>query len=86
EEEEEEEALPPWAQQLSSSEKWRFQLARAFVHDPHVLLVHRPADELDPQMQEKVLSCFRDFVDRRGLEINEEIGSHLPPDRRRPRT
>ncbi|OLP79182.1 hypothetical protein AK812_SmicGene40561 [Symbiodinium microadriaticum] len=102
EEEEEEEALPPWAQQLSSSEKWRFQLARALrMHgywgqtgaDPNlsmnrksVLLVHRPADELDPQMQEKVLSCFRDFVDRRGLEINEEIGSHLPPDRRRPRT
>ncbi|CAE7753272.1 Abcb9 [Symbiodinium sp. CCMP2456] len=86
EEEEEEESLPPWAQQLSSSEKWRFQLARAFVHDPHVLLVHRPADELDPQMQEKVLSCFRDFVDRRGLEINEELGSHLPADRRRPRT
>ncbi|CAE7537098.1 msbA [Symbiodinium natans] len=86
EDEEEEDPTPTWAQQLSGSEKWRFQLARAFVHDPHVLLVHRPADELDPAMQDTVLNCFRDFVDRRGLEISENIGGQLPQGKRRPRT
>jgi len=86
EEDEDEDAGATWVHQLSGSERWRFQLARAFVHDPHVLLVHRPADELDPGLQETVLGCFRDFVDKRGLEIDDSSRQWLSFEQRRPKT
>ncbi|CAK8991719.1 unnamed protein product [Durusdinium trenchii] len=70
---------------MSQSEKWRFQLARALVFDPHVLIVHRPVDELDDDLQELVLSLLREFVDQRGLEMNDKQGS-LDLERRRNRT
>lgn len=85
EEEEEEEGNPTWAQNLSGSEKWRFQLARAFLHDPHVLVVHRPVDELDSNLKELFLSLFREFVDKKGLEM-DETGRDLDMSKRRPRT
>eukprot|EP00435_Cladocopium_sp_Y103_P044785 s1116_g12.t1 len=84
EEEEEEEGNPTWAQNLSGSEKWRFQLARAFLHDPHVLVVHRPVDELDSNLKELFLSLFREFVDKKGLEMDET--NDLDMSKRRPRT
>ncbi|CAK8999519.1 Methionine import ATP-binding protein MetN [Durusdinium trenchii] len=84
EEEEEEDTNPIWAQKLSGSEKWRFQLARAFVHDPHVLVVHRPVDELDVNLQQQILALFREFVDKKGLEIDEH--EELLGQQRRPRT
>lgn len=85
EEEDEEEGNPTWAQNLSGSEKWRFQLARAFLHDPHVLVVHRPVDELDSNLKELFLSLFREFVDKKGLEM-DEAGPDLEMSKRRPRT
>lgn len=84
EEDEEEEGNPTWSQNLSGSEKWRFQLARAFLHDPHVLVVHRPVDELDSNLKDTVLGLFREFVDKKGLEIDEDAG--LDMNHRRPRT
>mmetsp|Transcript_45731 Transcript_45731/g.56080 ORF Transcript_45731/g.56080 Transcript_45731/m.56080 type:complete len:188 (+) Transcript_45731:3-566(+) len=84
EEDEEEEGHPTWAQNLSGSEKWRFQLARAFLHDPHVMVVHRPVDELDSNLKEHCLQVFREFVDKKGLEIDESID--LEMSKRRPRT
>lgn len=82
-EEEDEDGNPTWAQKMSGSEKWRFQLARAFFHDPHVLVVHRPVDELDVELQELILSLFREFVDKKGLEIDDD---DLDIQQRRPRT
>lgn len=79
-----EERYQSWFSQLSGSEKWRFQLARAFVADPHVLIVHRPVDELDRDLKEVILSLLREFVDQRGLEIDEDAGYTLR--QRRPRT
>eukprot|EP00434_Breviolum_minutum_P040557 symbB.v1.2.036040.t1/scaffold4980.1/size32161/1 len=72
-----------WPSQLSNSEKWRFQLARAFVADPHVLIVHRPVDELDSDLKELVLSLLREFVDKRGLEMTH---SPMSFNQRHPRT
>jgi len=81
--EEEDEGNKTWASQLSGSEKWRFQLARAFIYDPHVLVVHRPVDNLDDHLKETVMSLFLEFVEKRGLENNLE---DLAQTQRRPRT
>lgn len=79
-----EEGYQAWFSQMSGSEKWRFQLARAFVADPHVLIVHRPVDELDDDLKEVILPLLREFVDKRGLEIDEDARWTLR--QRRPRT
>ena len=68
---------------LSSSEQWRFQLARAFVANPHVLAINRPVQELDEDMRQTVLSCIQDFIQQRGLEVGCD-GLHIQ--QRRPRT
>ena len=82
EEEEEEEEDIPWMSRLSSSEKWRFQLGRALLHNPHVLAIHRPVQELDGQVRQMVLSCLEDFVRQRGLDVD----GGLETANRRPRT
>ena len=82
EEEEEEEVNLPWTSKLSTSEKWRFQLARALLHNPHVLAIHRPVQELEGEVRQAVLSSLQDFVQMRGLDIE----GGLDRTRRRPRT
>lgn len=54
-----------WFLNLSGSEKWRFQLARAFISNPHVLVVHRPVDELDPDLKASARSALWHLVDCR---------------------
>mmetsp|Transcript_8545 Transcript_8545/g.20284 ORF Transcript_8545/g.20284 Transcript_8545/m.20284 type:complete len:841 (-) Transcript_8545:23-2545(-) len=80
-EEEEEEEYNPWINRLSTSEKWRLQLARAFLHNPHVLALTRPVQELDEDLRQVILSCFQEFVTARGLDMD-----HLDVAHRRPRT
>ncbi|CAE7209335.1 Abcb9 [Symbiodinium microadriaticum] len=82
EEEEEEEVDLPWTSKLSTSEKWRFQLARALLHNPHVLAIHRPVQELEGEVRQAVLSALQDFVQMRGLDIEGGLDRF----RRRPRT
>jgi len=70
-----------WIAKMSNSEKKRFQLARAFLYSPEVLVLHRPVDELDTNMRESLLRLLREFVDKRGLE--EDPATYH---QRRPRT
>jgi len=53
---------------MSSSERKRFQLARAFIYEPEVLVMHRPVDEMDTDLANKILGIMREYVDKRGLE------------------
>ncbi|CAE7786530.1 Slc8a1 [Symbiodinium sp. CCMP2592] len=66
---------------LSSSERWRFQLARAFVDNPHILAKNRPVQELDDTRQ--TVACIQDFVQRRGWEVETD---DIHVQQRRPRT
>lgn len=68
--EEEPEQDDSWMDKLSRSEQKRFQLARAFVYDPEVLIIHKPVDDLDTDLKECVLGLMREFVDKRGLELD----------------
>lgn len=61
-----------WMDKLSRSEQKRFQLARAFVYDPDVLIIHKPVDDLDGDLKNTVLGLMREFVDKRGLELPAE--------------
>ena len=80
--EEEEEPDIPWLTRMSASEKWRFQLARALLHNPHVLAIHRPVQELSGEVRQIVLACLKDFVRMRGLDVE----GGLDAAKRRPRT
>jgi len=70
-----------WMDKLSSSEQKCFQLARAFIFDPEVLIIHKPVDAFDGDLKERVLRLMREFVDKRGLELDDAT-IHM----RRPRT
>lgn len=72
EKEEEGEDDDTWMDKLSRSEQKRFQLARAFVYDPDVLVIHKPVDELDGDLKNTILGLLREFVDKRGLELPAE--------------
>jgi len=80
EEEEEEDEDESWQRQLSTSEKKRLCLARAFVYNPEVLVLHRPIDEAEDELAKEILGLIREFVDERGLY------STSPWHSRRPRT
>eukprot|EP00931_Biecheleriopsis_adriatica_P043251 TRINITY_DN24735_c0_g1_i1.p1 TRINITY_DN24735_c0_g1~~TRINITY_DN24735_c0_g1_i1.p1 ORF type:complete len:916 (+),score=161.52 TRINITY_DN24735_c0_g1_i1:50-2749(+) len=70
-----------WIDKLSSSETKRFQLARAFIYDPEVLILHRAVDGLDLSLAKDTLELIREFVDNRGLE--KDSATRL---QRRPKT
>ena len=82
EDEEADEDGDDWFDRLSTSERVRFQLARAFVANPHVLAINRPVQDLDDDMREAVLSCMKEFTQNRGLEVDDGLDIQ----QRRPRT
>jgi len=69
------------AAMLSRSERALLNLARAFIYNPEVLVIHNPTLQLDRQQRTNVLQALRDHVDERGLELPPE-SRHM----RRPRT
>merc|ERR1711879_1076792 len=59
-----------WQERLSMSELKRLQMARAFVFDPDVMVLHRPVDELDPALGDQILRMLREFVDKKGVQAD----------------
>jgi len=66
---------------LSQTDRCLIHLARAFVMNPDVLILHKPLAQLDEYHARLVLDLLREFVDLRGIEKSPE-GRLL----RRPRT
>eukprot|EP00929_Paragymnodinium_shiwhaense_P041630 TRINITY_DN21611_c0_g1_i1.p1 TRINITY_DN21611_c0_g1~~TRINITY_DN21611_c0_g1_i1.p1 ORF type:complete len:907 (+),score=188.99 TRINITY_DN21611_c0_g1_i1:131-2851(+) len=70
-----------WSSRLSFSEMRRIHLARALIFNPEVMALNRPLDELEPGMADTMMSLFREFVNKRGVDADFEAWN-----RRRPRT
>merc|ERR1712046_509579 len=47
----------------------RLALARAFVMNPEVLMMHKPLEPFDEEDKDKILGLLRSFVDDRGLAL-----------------
>jgi len=76
--------LPDMVRSLKSlnfSDKVLVHLARAFVANPEVLVLHKPFEHFNPGQRKIVQAAFRQFVDNRGIAMDPETYS-----RRRPRT
>merc|ERR1712232_907354 len=70
-----------WMAHLSNSERKRIHLARAFIFNPEVMVLHRPVDEFELSLTDNILALMREFVDNRGVELDPGTAH-----RRRPRT
>jgi len=69
-------------QRMSWSDRCVVHLARAFIASPELLIMHRPLAVLDEDVATRVLACMREFVDGRGLAM-DDMGA---ASRRRPHT
>jgi len=59
-----------WVDSLTSTDKMQIHLARAFISNPHVLVLHKPLMRFyNHLMQEAVMQCLKDFVSFRGLAL-----------------
>ena len=70
-----------WMPKLTYTDQAAIHLARAFVMNPEVLVMHRPTIHFDSDRADNVYRLLHEYVECRGIE--------LPPserDRRRPRT
>lgn len=57
----------PWYARLSSVEKKMIHIARAFVVSPHVIVLHKPFDDLEDHWALRILGMVEDLVrDDRG--------------------
>lgn len=74
-----------WDRRISRSQAHLIHLARCFIFNPDVLVLHRPVDHVDPELEDQLMKLFRDFVDNRGLNIEETVTTQLFRNRR-PRT
>jgi len=70
-----------WVKTLSNVELRRVHLARAFIFNPEVLVLERPIEGFERTETTAFLNMLREFVDYRGLAMDEE-NMHY----RRPRT
>merc|ERR1719247_299683 len=70
-----------WVRSFSSTDIAKINLARVFIANPEVLIIHRPTLQFEEKTAEDILDLLHEFVQKRGLELpDDEL------DRRRPRT
>ncbi|WP_407314268.1 methionine ABC transporter ATP-binding protein [Pseudomonas sp. nanlin1] len=55
--------------QLSGGQKQRVGIARALVHDPHILLCDEATSALDPETTQAILALLRDINRQLGLTV-----------------
>jgi len=70
-----------WMPKLTYTDQAAIHLARAFVMNPEVLVMHRPTIHFDILRAENVYTLLHEFVEYRGIEL-----AASERERRRPRT
>ena len=67
---------------ISRTDRTLIHLARAFVTNPEVLVLHKPAVLVDNVLRARIFTMMRDFVRQRGIDQD----ANEPIERRRVRT
>jgi len=70
-----------WGDILSQTQRTLVSLARAFVANPEILVIHKPTVVLDDESTENTFRCLREFVQEKGLCMDPKTAPS-----RRPRT
>jgi ABC-type multidrug transport system fused ATPase/permease subunit len=70
-----------WGDVLNATERVLLNLARAFIANPEIVVVHKPTALLDDLTAAGTLNCMREFVSQKGLLMDPKT-----VDLRRPRT
>jgi len=71
-----------WHKKISNNEKRRIHLARAFIFNPNIMVLHKPCDDVDTETVSIIMELLREFVEERGLECD----AHSLKAARHPRT
>merc|ERR1712139_707950 len=58
---------------MGNSQKSLLNLARAFIANPEILVVQNPFSEMDKVTCASTMSCFRKFVDERGVVMDPKL-------------
>lgn len=72
-----------WFEVLSEYELQLLNFARGFIANPNVLVMHTPTLGFDQQMATHILTTMREFVDCKGVALNDSQSQRAS---RRPRT
>merc|ERR1719326_1736619 len=67
-----------WFNQMNATALAALHVARAFVLNPEVLVLHCPSKHFDPEYTARLLTLLREFVDQRGLEFDEPVRDRRP--------
>mmetsp|Transcript_63357 Transcript_63357/g.142903 ORF Transcript_63357/g.142903 Transcript_63357/m.142903 type:complete len:380 (+) Transcript_63357:2150-3289(+) len=59
--------LGPSGSSITRSDRQLLSIGRALVMNPEVIVIHKPDNLLDEEHQAKVLSLFKEYVERRGV-------------------
>jgi len=70
-----------WGDILSQTQRTLVSLARAFIANPEILVIHKPTVVLDDATTENTFKCLRTFVTEKGLLMDRRTVAS-----RRPRT
>jgi ABC-type multidrug transport system fused ATPase/permease subunit len=70
-----------WGDVLNLTQRVLLNLARAFIANPEVLVVHKPTSVFDDPTAQNTIDCLQEFVKQKGLLMNPKMISF-----RRPRT
>merc|ERR1719311_936389 len=61
-----------WTEQFSAKEKQLLNLARAFVNNPEIVVMHTPMQCFGDTEAEPLMRVFKEFVEWRGVALSEE--------------
>merc|ERR1719456_593310 len=68
-----------WGDVLNNTQRILLNLARAFVANPEVLVVHKPTSVFDDATAENTYKCLRQFVIQKGLCMDPKMISFRRP-------
>merc|ERR1711869_140417 len=61
-----------WIRTFSSTDIAKINLARVFIANPEILIIHRPTIAFEEKTANEMLDLLPEFVQKRGLELPED--------------